>query len=170
MGETSENLYFKHVTKLNDPDFKAAVVIDFGWPATLAEQSEGTFLKRIMKERLFSDILGLMFDASSFFFEVFNKEINYFVETGIIDHLFYRPYKDRTDIKRYEHLQPSGAVVLTMEHLEAGFVIWLFCVIFAIGVFFLELTKRHIDKFLQRKTLSTDDCEHSHIVTENYSN
>lgn len=80
---------------------------------------------------------GLAFEYNHVFFETFNEKIKQLITGGIIEHYVQHVTAD-ADPKRYEHLNVDEPQVLTMNHLEAGFVIWLFVLSLAVVIFLLE--------------------------------
>lgn len=123
----------------NDPDFKGAVQVFKDLLHFQAKDTNGTFLKRILKQRVCAEMLVWYFRPND------NKLINFIDQKlqqllvgGLIDH-YDAEYKELINPKRYKHLQDiTGPKVLTMKHLRAGFNVWLISVISAILVFMCE--------------------------------
>lgn len=135
---------------LKNPAFKGAVQVFHGLLHLQAKDTNGTFLKRILKERLFLEMYGWKFHKHEKLFDVMDLKIQQLFVGGLID--FYdREYKEQINPKRYEHLQgPFGPKVLTLPHLEAGFVVWLLAINFAVFVFICEWLVRHQTYFLYK--------------------
>lgn len=69
---------------------------------------------------------------------IIDRRMQQLFSGGLIEY-YDSEYKDLVKLKRYEHLQePKGAKVLTMKHLQAGFVVWMITVTIAIFVFLFE--------------------------------
>lgn len=100
-------------------------------------ESQGKLLERIVNERLWVDMTGMSFKANDKFYETFNRKFQQMFTAGLIDH--FKAYnKEKMNPKLYAHLNAGGPQVLTMEHLEAGFVVWLVSLSFAVLAFILE--------------------------------
>lgn len=80
---------------------------------------------------------GLNFRGNHKFFETFEKKTQQLFAAGIIDH-YAADYNDNLNPKQYEHLYRDGPQILTLAHLEAGFVIWIVSICIAISVFICE--------------------------------
>lgn len=110
----------------------------------------GKMLERVFKERIFLDIQGLAFRQNHQFHEVIDKKIQQFFEAGLINY-YNAGWKELFNPKHPQYMrykakfEPGGPQVLTMTHLQAGFVIWLVSICVAIVVFLMEL----LNKFLQ---------------------
>lgn len=123
---------------LENPDFKGAVQVYQEILVQQAINSKGLFLKRILPERLFGEMIGFLFARLDNFFNIFDEKCQQLFYAGIIAH--YSKESDKfLDFKRFQHLHESQPKVLTMSHLEAGFVICAVSMSFAVAAFFLEL-------------------------------
>jgi hypothetical protein len=104
-------------------------------------KTNGKLAKRLLKEGLFMEWIGMKFKRNSEYFEIFDEKLQQLVTAGIIDHLIsFR--KEMLNLKRYAHLYRDEPQVLTMKNLEAGFVIWLISVSIAVCVFICEWISR----------------------------
>lgn len=132
--------------------------------------SNGTFLRRILRETVYVRMVVMHFKESRTL-DVFDTKIEQILEAGLIDYLD-KDYSEYVNPKRYEHLHPKGPEVLTLEHLRAGFIIWLVSVSFALFVFIAEWVVRLKDlliyyylfsAFYNFKLDSTSEAFKSHI-------
>lgn len=86
--------------------------------------SEGRILSTLLDERLFLESFGLSFPSHHKLYQIFNDKTQQLFESGIFQRYSYG--SDRwLDPKRYAHLYRDEPQVLTMNNLEAGFIIWL---------------------------------------------
>lgn len=90
-------------------------------------------------------MIGIQFPQFHRFYESFDEKRQQLFGAGIIQY----HYKGKTSHEkklRSKHLYLSGPEVLTMKHLEAGFVIWITAVCIAIPSFLIEWSL-HFVKF-----------------------
>lgn len=122
-----------YTVKLNDPKFKGAVQSLNDVLMHQAIASNGTFLSRILKEAIYVRQVVILFkDAKTL--NIFDGKIEQIIEAGLIDY-FNGDYSEHVNPKRYEHLHTVGPEVLTLQHLRAGFIIWILLVVVAILTF-----------------------------------
>lgn len=133
------DLVYTYPAKLNDSNFKGAVQVFHNFLHFQAKDTNGTFLNRILNERVFADMYVWYFtqDKRSFI-NIIDRKLQQLFVGGIID--FYdAEYKEQINPIRYKHFQATkGPKILTMTHLRAGFAVWLVSVFFAIFAFFCE--------------------------------
>lgn len=122
---------------IHDPEFKGVIHVPSSKLHTYASLSTGMILSRLLSERFYLGMSGMIFPRNHRFFEMFDKKFQQLVTAGIIDHM-NKPYFEYTSWNYYKHKYPVGPKVLTMEHLEAGFKVWLVSLSFAFGAFFIE--------------------------------
>lgn len=79
----------------------------------------------------------LMFPHFGNFFDIFDTKLQQLSTGGIIEH-YTNVYDESLNLKGFEHLQRTGPEVLTIENLEAGFVVWIVSISFAILIFMFE--------------------------------
>lgn len=126
----SENVY--------SSDFKGTVQVFHECKKTLAKTTNGHFLKRIFKQNVADEMFGIRLLSGNLFFDIIDRKLQQLFTAGIIEY-YESDYKSYLNQKRYEHLNPDGPKVLTMNDLNAGFVIWIVSVSFAIFAFLCEL-------------------------------
>lgn len=138
---SNENLLID--PRVYDPKFKGGYEVTSSELPIYAIRSNGTFLQRILtKDRMLHEICGSEVPRQNKLFEILDRKIQQLFATGIISHLIDLVMKDANP-KRYSHLYPDdGPKVLTMEHLQAGFKIWLFSLSLAIIAFIVEWLSR----------------------------
>jgi hypothetical protein len=71
------------------------------------------------------------------FFEKFDEKFQQFFTAGLFEYYALEWYK-YLDPNRYKHLDKHEPQVLTLTHLEAGFVVWLASLSVAILAFVME--------------------------------
>lgn len=133
-SEEIEGILSKYPLLMKNSSFNGAVQVFDEMLRFLAIDTKGLFLKRIFDERLYGEMFGLKLTYFHYLYEVLDRKLQQMFVGGIIEH-YNSEYYDYLNIKRYEHLHPSGPQILTLEHLRAGFVVWLVSVIFAILTF-----------------------------------
>lgn len=79
--------------------------------------------------------------------EMLDRKTTQFLEGGFSTH-WYKEIFNPTDMKR--ELEDIGPQVLTMDHLEIGFIVWLVPVLLCILVFIIEIAIRPCRKFINR--------------------
>ena len=79
----------------------------------------------------------MQFPRNHRLFEIFDKKLQQLFEGGIIYYYLDEVLK-YLNPKRYEHLYRDKPKVLTIKHLEAGFVIWIISVSTALAAFMFE--------------------------------
>lgn len=87
----------------------------------------------VLKERVITDYISFVLHKNSFMFWPMSRKVDQFTEHGLAQNMT-NTYQD---IKKY--WDDVGPKVLTLEHLRAGFLVWLACVAFAIIVFLCEV-------------------------------
>lgn len=138
--------------RIYDPTFTGGVQLHTRYIYSIAFQSNGEIVKRLLREPFITEFCGMEFPRNHKLFYVLDHKIHQLFEAGITEYLasygkkrldpnvykkpksFTREYLHNT----YEKLFPEGAQILTMDHLEAGFVIWIACVFLAFAAFIFE--------------------------------
>lgn len=143
---------FNYTPRLSDPTFKAGVQIYYDRLKIQALETNGTFLSRVFKERLSSEMYG--FSPLNKLHDVFDTKFQQLVIGGLIDS-YEKDYEEFLKPKRYEHLQRKGPQVLTMENLRASFVVWLVSVGLALLAFIFEWVRTLGEYFLVKSIFNT---------------
>lgn len=148
--------------KIHDPTFKGAVQVHPNLKQFYANYSRGELLKRLLKEPFISESCGMEMPRNNKMFEAFDLKTQQLFVAGIIDFyvavnnefldpnyylkpkLLTRKYLETVYVKSF----PTGPQVLTLEHLEAGFVVWLGCLLFALISFVIEWIIRIKDLYI----------------------
>lgn len=97
--------------------------------------TKGKFERRLLKDTLYVSHYGLKFPKNHFLYETISHKIRHLKACGIIDYWTSEWLKSRYDSQRNE---PSGAKVLSMNHLSIGFEVWLVMLCLSLVVFVLE--------------------------------
>lgn len=72
------------------------------------------------------------------FFFSFERVVKQIVPSGIISH-FYDEFRDLFNAKQYSHYYLDKFEKMSLEHLEAGFFVWLASLFFPLTAFIAEL-------------------------------
>lgn len=80
---------------------------------------------------------GMQFPRNHRLYDIIDRKTRQLF-TGGITNFYAEEFFKVLNADRYEHLYREGPKVLTMKHLEAGFVTWLVTICFATFVFFCE--------------------------------
>lgn len=123
--------------KIYDPAFKGGLHADYYDLGIKSFQTNGRIIKRILKEKIHTEMCGVEIEANHNFFEVIENKIQQLVDCGLIDY-YSKKWPDWLNFKRYSHLYPQDPEVLTLNILEVGFIIWLCSLLFAIIAFAME--------------------------------
>lgn len=100
----------------------------------------------ILEQKIITDMNGFSQSQFNFMFELMNRKAVQFLESGLAQHLV-----DRYRIKR-RPTSDDGPKILTLEHLNAGFYIFLACIAFAIFVFIIEIIAKKMSDAWLRST------------------
>lgn len=101
-----------------------------------------------LKEKIISDYNGFMLAPNSFMFDSLNRKVVQFVESGLAQKFVSKYF----DTKKVAEL--NGPKVLTLDHLSAGFFVWLACLVVAIVGFVCE---RYSMKIIPNSLLAWDN-------------
>lgn len=99
--------------------------------------SSGEVLKRIIKETTIGSSKLLVMPHNHRFFEIFNEKIEQTIPYGLIDH-FSKDNKDLFNQKGFAPSKLENFKPMNLEHLEAGFVVWMITLMFSISIFVSE--------------------------------
>lgn len=89
-----------------------------------------------LKENILSNNLGLILRRDQFASPIFNEKINQFIGGGFFNQWMYEWTKSRYVIEKPPEPEP---VILNMNHMEIGFVIWLLMLFLSSAVFLGEI-------------------------------
>lgn len=101
-----------------------------------------------LKEKVITDYIGFGLFPHSFMHQVMNRRVVQFVESGLAQKAIRR-YRRRLQ----KHASDDGPQVLSLEHLKAGFCIWLACIAVAVFAFLCE---RYLVKLIPNWFLAWD--------------
>lgn len=135
-----------------DPSFKGAIHLNSFSKTSYAFWTRGEILKRIIKEPFITESCGMEMLHNNKLFDAFDMKTQQLVAAGIIGHhinvfenVFNPNYYKKPKLLTRQYLEivyiksfPEGPHILTWEHLEAGFVVWLCCLLFALLAFIFE--------------------------------
>jgi hypothetical protein len=132
--------------KLFDPSFKGGLQMRAENLVSYAQFTDGRLIERALKERFWIDMRGLMIPRNHKLFTVIDRKIQQHIEGGLID--FYNAEWIellKPNYKEYAiRKEPRGPKVLTLKHLEAGFVVWLVSICVASVIFVFEMIYKQI--------------------------
>lgn len=115
----------------------------------------------ILPEQVISFHYAFAFFSHHFLFPIFNEKIEQLINGGFIDFWMKHLTKTRWILEKPD---PPEPVVLTMNHLEIGFQIWLICLLASFVIFLGETSSRG---FVYLKKLASKFMS-SYIVTKYY--
>jgi hypothetical protein len=99
--------------------------------------SGGQILKRIITDATFGSSKLFVMPHNHRFFEIFNEKTEKTIPSGIIHH-FSKENKDLFNQKGFAPSKLENFKPMNLEHLEAGFVVWIVTLIFPITAFIFE--------------------------------
>jgi hypothetical protein len=148
---SSQGIYERFSYILN-PSFKGAQHLESRWFHHYARHSHGATMKRVLRDTLYGEPLGLLFYRNDPLLPLLNHKLHQLFDCGIVQHLVsqYDKYLDPNYYKRpllltkeylheiYPKMHPSGPKVLSMEQLEAGFVVCFFPLVLSLLAFLFE--------------------------------
>jgi hypothetical protein len=111
------------------------------------KKSKGRLLKRIMKGSVFGKSKLFAFPRNHRFFESFNKVMKQMITAGILDHFGDENrdlVKDKT-FASFTHSTVDAMQPMSLEHLKAGFAIWLTALCLPVTAFIIEWALVFID-------------------------
>lgn len=130
--------FMKLINQIDDPNSKFCIHLVFWNLRSAVNITKGKFLKTLLKDRAMLQMEGVSMQRNHPFFEEFDRKFQQLFTGGLINQ-YTEEYFETLNPKRYEHLYPGDEPqVLTMKHLEAGFVVWLVSLSFAIIEFIIE--------------------------------
>lgn len=155
--------------KIFDPKFKGVLEIRAQTLNLHVIATGKSYKDRILNERLFYDLSGMWFLRNCKFYESFNHKIRQMIAAGLISH--YKG-KNRDAVKSEQITIVSksakeGPKILTIQHLEAGFVISFFGFLISTLVFMLELIYKTIEVKLKESLSTTKQKQQSFKVSQN---
>lgn len=132
-----------------DPKLKGAITLHSQLFHYYIFLSQGQLFKRIFKDRLSLDMSGLAFSKRVKYFEIFDIKLQQLFKGGLFQYYNFE-IADFTKLKKYEHKLKTDAQILSMKHLEAGFVVCCVSLLFSVFVFIVEWLIRFKDYVLTR--------------------
>lgn len=98
--------------------------------------SKGSFQWIKLKQTILSQNVGIILRRDHFASPIFSAKINQFIHGGFFNHWMAWWINPRYVLEKPPNPEP---VVLTMSHVEVGFVIWLLMIFLATAAFCVEL-------------------------------
>lgn len=130
-----------------DYSFRGAFLVNLYGINELSILTQGRFIERVLTSGMYTEFVAMCIPPFHKFYEVVDQKIQQLFTAGIIN-IFAQEIITSDDKKAYAHLNPQGPQVLTMKHLEAGFVVWLISLNFAVIAFMLEWATKVFEIFL----------------------
>lgn len=106
-------------------------------------ESEGELRMKMMDRKVMSLLVGIAFYRNSFLHSSFNIKIKHVISSGILKKFSRFKAKYLTKYKKQNALkigENSNPVVLTMEHLSVGFLIWIGMLLISFIIFVINFT------------------------------
>lgn len=133
---------------LTDSKFRGAAVIFPDNVYRLLKASEGVLFERFLDDRFIQNSYGVQFAKNHKLFNIFDAKMQQLFESGLVN-VFAEPWFKYLNPKHpwYKHLRNlnEGPKVLTLEHLQAGFIVWLCSLSFAFAAFGFEFIFKYKD-------------------------
>jgi hypothetical protein len=144
--ETREKYKKEMQSVISDPTFKGVYCIENMYDAVM--KTDGAIYERIIEEQLILQFKTVLLDRDNGVFQhpKFDKKTQQLIDSGIVEY-FAKEYIDKINKNRYKN-QTSDPQKLTLKTLEAGFVVWLISVQFAVLAFLCEWIKRLSEYFI----------------------
>lgn len=116
-------------------DSKTAVYVDSETLQFLVQSSNNSFNYTQLQERVSLSHKSFIFFKTDILYSAFNNKLIQLIESGISDR-FVDEYSN------HDHAEPDSGepVVLTMEHLGVGFLVWLLFCLLSFVCFLIEVT------------------------------
>lgn len=119
---------------LTDPDFKGAVQVINEAKRLQMIATNGSIFRRYLQQRIAVEMLCLEFSTDTLV-DAFDEKIQQLVTGGFVS-FFERQNIESCKPKRFEQFYDErGPKVLSVKNLEAGFVVWIVTVLFAMCSF-----------------------------------
>lgn len=132
--DTQEGL-FDSIANVQEPGNKVAIAMDTNLLLELS-MMKAQLEAKILKGRLMADFNVIYFPAHHSFFNSFNEKFKQMFEAGLFDQ-YIREAEEFFKRHTSEYSENSGKV-LTLQELEAGFVVCMVPLLLAVVVFCLE--------------------------------
>lgn len=128
---------YKNATtgRLYDASFRGGVHLFGGFLDIYMTESRYEIFKTVLEAPIVSDLHGIEFPRNHKLFHIFDVKLQQLLESGWIDAITTNPDPTLLAAERKDRKVPQ---VLTMKHLEAGFVVWMISITFGIFAFISE--------------------------------
>lgn len=156
--------YLVNEHKIYNPSYEGGLIVRFDQIVYYAKRSQGRYLKRFLKKIMFNEMIGLQFESFHVFFEIIDRKIQQLFTAGITNYFFEQATADQ-NLERYKKVDVDEPQVLTMNHFEAVFAIWLIALSFAIIILMFEWIIRFKD-FLVFKYVWISFCTQNEVQEE----
>lgn len=123
------------------PKFRGGILIPGNVQYFFLLRTDGRIQERYLNHQLWIEAYNLMFPRNHKFYEAFDEKFQQLWTSGIIEFYStdYKKFSSKKYYKKFRHLYVTdGPQVLTLKHLEAGFVICLVAIFFAFIAFVIE--------------------------------
>lgn len=91
---------------------------------------------------------GIPFKPFNPFLEIFNFKVAQLFEAGLTEYWIKNFQNPKGFSQKVDKIGPE---ILTMEHLEVGFLVWLISLTLSIVVFVVEILAKRLNKFVLGK-------------------
>lgn len=132
--ESYDYLFYEAVF---DPTFEGGIEVGSFSLTRQTFFTKGKFIQRVLKDRISQEMCGMQILRNHRFFSTLSRKLDQLWTGGILN--FYNiAWQKFGDPKRFEHLYVFEPQVLTMKHLEPGFVIFLVSLLVSLISFIIE--------------------------------
>lgn len=135
------------MAKADDPKFRTSFFDDEYFFLWIKWWNSRSSRLKVLNQVILSVFIGLQFDQHHFFYTSFNEKIRQLTRSGIIEHWLSSQKKRMTNV--INNVATIKPVVLIMEHLSIGFLIWTSMLSVAATIFFLQFMIYWIPKVLK---------------------
>lgn len=129
------DLLQNYTLKIANSSFKGAIVITSIELVELKTQFKGIYDWKVFPHKIMTAGGGIAFPPFFFFFEAFNEVVDRIIPSGLIEYWSRFFFNSRYNLKKLEKSEP---VVLTMDHLGVGFLLWFICLGISLVCFIVE--------------------------------
>lgn len=122
----------------DDYNFKGSfLVAELNVHSTIATQ-QGKLRLKVMEQRVISLHFGLQLNRHSFLHSPLDVRIRQLAQTGIIANHLVQAKDSSVKFAALKEENDKQLVVLSMDHLSCGFIVWIIMLSMAVAQFFLE--------------------------------
>ena len=113
------------------------------------KEPEDRYYFNQLEQKVLSDNIHIALPRKShFFYSTFDWKIKQLIQGGFFN-VWIERYKSHSSVQSPQPDLDKGKVVLTMDHLSVGFIIWLVSLAIASVVMVVEIVRVHLANFFR---------------------